>query len=444
MYTGEVDLTNTSSIDILELLVASNELLLKELFKHVQDYLIEKQADWIRKNFVLVLHSVFDLKSCKKLKDYCLESICEDPQPFFTSKNFLSLNKDILYGLLERNDLQIEEIIVWNSLIKWGIKQTPGLRIRNSKWNNRNFEALKKTLNKFIPLVRFVTDYFDKVRPYKAIIPNHIYEEIEEYYFKGNLPRITTLPPRIGIIQKIESCIVKPKLSRIIINWIEGKDPNYNRNKKDADYKFDLIYRRSRDGDNIIRNRCAGRGAILILTKVKGSEKIFGGYNPIGWNDNSINYNDGINYGLDDNGLNYRGINYDYYKYGGYSRHNRHNHHNQYNQYLPSAGSFIFSFENNEDIKNMKISRVVNSSCAIYNYLGNGVNFGGGDLALENDRLSLGYTGYYEGLKRNNNEFLTNNHNIGRFEEVEEVEEDNYYGNHEVEEIEAFELKLNT
>ncbi|CAB5200391.1 unnamed protein product [Rhizophagus irregularis] len=92
----------------------------------------------------------------------------------------------------------------------------------------------------------------------------------------------------------------------------------------------------------------------------------------------------------------------------------------------------------------MKISRVVNSSCAIYNYLGNGVNFGGGDLALENDRLSLGYTGYYEGLKRNNNEFLTNNHNIGRFEEVEEVEEDNYYGNHEVEEIEAFELKLNT
>ncbi|CAB4399528.1 unnamed protein product [Rhizophagus irregularis] len=345
MYTGEVDLTNTSSIDILELLVASNELLLKELFKHVQDYLIEKQADWIRKNFVLVLHSVFDLKS---------------------------------------------------------------------------------------------------FRPYKAIIPNHIYEEIEEYYFKGNLPRITTLPPRIGIIQKIESCIVKPKLSRIIINWIEGKDPNYNRNKKDADYKFDLIYRRSRDGDNIIRNRCAGRGAILILTKVKGSEKIFGGYNPIGWNDNSINYNDGINYGLDDNGLNYRGINYDYYKYGGYSRHNRHNHHNQYNQYLPSAGSFIFSFENNEDIKNMKISRVVNSSCAIYNYLGNGVNFGGGDLALENDRLSLGYTGYYEGLKRNNNEFLTNNHNRGRFEEVEEVEENNYYGNHEVEEIEAFELKLNT
>ncbi|PKY54717.1 BTB-domain-containing protein, partial [Rhizophagus irregularis] len=231
MYMGEVDLTNTSGMNVLELLVASDELLLKELFKHVQDYLIEKQENWIQKNFVLVLHSVFGLESCKKLKDYCLKSICADPQPFFTSKNFSSLNKDILYGLLERNDLQIEEIVVWHSLIKWGIEQTPSLGIRNSdrnKWNNRNFEALKKTLNKFIPLIRFVgispSEYFDKVRPYKAIIPNRIHEEIEEYYYKGNLPRTTTLPPRTGIIQKIESCIIKPNLSSIIINWIERKD----------------------------------------------------------------------------------------------------------------------------------------------------------------------------------------------------------------------------
>ncbi|EXX72752.1 hypothetical protein RirG_066380 [Rhizophagus irregularis DAOM 197198w] len=219
MYTGEVDLTNTSGMNVLELLVASDELLLKELFKHVQDYLIEKQKNWIQKNFVLVLHSVFGLESY------------------------------ILYGLLERNDLQIEEIVVWDSLIKWGIEQTPGLGIRNSdrnKWNNRNFEALKKTLNKFIPLIRFVgispSEYFYKVRPYKAIIPNRIHEEIEEYYYKGNLPRTTTLPPRTGIIQKIESCIIKPNLSSIIINWIERKDSNYNRNRKDTVYNFDLIY----------------------------------------------------------------------------------------------------------------------------------------------------------------------------------------------------------
>ena len=35
MYTGEVNLTEQSGANILELLVASDELLLEELFKHV-------------------------------------------------------------------------------------------------------------------------------------------------------------------------------------------------------------------------------------------------------------------------------------------------------------------------------------------------------------------------------------------------------------------------
>ncbi|CAB4479648.1 unnamed protein product [Rhizophagus irregularis] len=159
---------------------------------------------------------------------------------------------------------------------------------------------------------------------------------------------------------------------------------------------FEIILRYiSRDGKNIIRKRCAGKGAVLILIKVKYSEKIFGGYNPIGWDDADKKYNR---------------KNFHYPK--------------QINQYLSTTESFIFSFENNEDIKNMEISRVVNSSYAIFNHLGNGINFGGGDLALENDRLSLSYTGYYECLNRNNDEFLMNS---------------NYYRDqYEVEEIEAF------
>ena len=42
MYTGELDLTKQSGDDILGFLIASDELLLEELFKHVQVYLIKK------------------------------------------------------------------------------------------------------------------------------------------------------------------------------------------------------------------------------------------------------------------------------------------------------------------------------------------------------------------------------------------------------------------
>src|SRR5215216_4545716 len=107
MYTGEVNLTKQSGANILGLLIATDE------------------------------------------------SICADSQPFITSKEFPSLDKDILYGLLKRDDLQIEEIVAWDNLIKWGIKQTPGLDNNSAKWNNSNYEALKKSLSKFVPLIRF-------------------------------------------------------------------------------------------------------------------------------------------------------------------------------------------------------------------------------------------------------------------------------------------------
>ncbi|CAB5367574.1 unnamed protein product [Rhizophagus irregularis] len=174
-------------------------------------------------------------------------------------------------------------------------------------------------------------ELFEHVQDYLIVL--FLLSEIEEYYFKGTLPMTTTLPPRSGIIQKIESNIIKPRLSSIIINWIERKDSYYNRKKKDKAYNLNLIYRKSRD----------------VTT-------------------------------------------------------------------------------------NMKISRVINSSYAICN-TGNGVNFGGTDLNLENDYLSLSYSGNYENLdinlERNRNESL--------------MDMDYLYGNlydginrHEVEEIEFF------
>ncbi|PKB97085.1 hypothetical protein RhiirA5_367564 [Rhizophagus irregularis] len=169
--------------------------------------------------------------------------------------------------------------------------------------------------------------------------------------------------------------------------------------------------------NNNIQNICTEQGAILILIQVKYSKKIFGGYNPIGWHNNNNPFN---NRGFNNHGL--------------YSNHGF-NIPNNRKQYLSTKESFIFSFENNEDIKNMKISRVINSSYAICN-TGNGVNFGGTDLNLENDYLSLSYSGNYENLDIN----LERNESL--------MDMDYLYGNlydginrHEVEEIEFFRVK---
>src|SRR5687767_12719185 len=102
--------------------MASDELLLEELFIHLEEYLmilIQKQSTRTQQDFTLVLNAAFRIPSCKKLQDHCIGFICENSQPFITSNNFLLLDKDILYELFKRNDLEIEEVVAWDCLIKW-------------------------------------------------------------------------------------------------------------------------------------------------------------------------------------------------------------------------------------------------------------------------------------------------------------------------------------
>ncbi|CAB4376423.1 unnamed protein product [Rhizophagus irregularis] len=207
--------------DILKLLIASDELLLEELFEYLRDYLTEQRHNWILRDLILVFNTVHKHANCEFLQ-YCFETICFiHPVSLIASDKFPSLDRDMCYYFFENEVLtQIKEIVVWDHLIIWGTEQTPGLGRLNcdrNKWNNEDYEALKETLDEFIPLIRFtniITDDFnDKIEPYKDIIPNQIYKEIEEFYNKGTTPKII-LPPRI---EKFDSKIIKPKLAKIIL-----------------------------------------------------------------------------------------------------------------------------------------------------------------------------------------------------------------------------------
>jgi hypothetical protein len=280
IYTGELYIKELSVENILELIVASDELLLEELFDCAQDCLIKIRPTLVREELFLVLRTIFPLIKCKKLQDHCVTSISAELQSLNFSKEFLSLDKDILYELLKRDDLLIEEAIIWDYLIKWGIEQTSGLGSEISdgtKWNNENYEALKETLSRFIPLIRFTEispdDFLDKIRPFEAIIPHNIYEEIMEFHIKRILPTDTiTLPPRVGTIE-IESKIIKPKLAYIMAKWIEKKDATVIRSRN-SQYKFNLLYRSSQDNlyINSFQFKCeSSHGPCFILIKPKSN-----------------------------------------------------------------------------------------------------------------------------------------------------------------------------
>ncbi|CAB4431957.1 unnamed protein product [Rhizophagus irregularis] len=338
IYTGKMDLIEQLS-DILKLLIASDELLLEELFEYLRDYLTEQRHNWILRDLILVFNTVHKHANCEFLQYYCFETICFiHPVSLIASDKFPSLDRDMCYYFFENEVLtQIKEIVVWDHLIIWGIEQTPGLGRLNcdrNKWNNEDYEALKETLDEFIPLIRFtniITDDFnDKIEPYKDIIPNQIYKEIEEFYDKGTTPKII-LPPRI---EKFDSKIIKPKLAKIILKWINKEDLWISR------YKFNTIYR------------------------VNYSNKIFGGYSSIGFNS------------IEDSLLRIYNDNHRFYH---------------------SSNNFIFSFENDKDTQHMKISRVINYDKAIYDQSHNGFNFGYNAFFMtENHCIINNYSCNYE------------------------------------------------
>uniref|UniRef100_U9U508 Btb/poz domain-containing protein 19-like n=1 Tax=Rhizophagus irregularis (strain DAOM 181602 / DAOM 197198 / MUCL 43194) TaxID=747089 RepID=U9U508_RHIID len=350
MYTGILDLRKHVGSNILELLVASNELLIEELTAFIQNYLIENQSEWLRNNFVKVLNIVYIFENCKQLQNYCLEFICEDPEPFFDSPEFPSLEKNILLELLKRDDLLIDEIELWNYLIKWGIVQTSELREKNitdlNKWNEGDFLNLKNTLNPLILHIRFFDifseDFYSKIWPFKKVLPEMLFEEVVSFHLADIKPEKNMVPPRHKKIY-IDSMVIKPKHATIFINWIQRKDANA-RISKDK-YNFNLIYRGSRDGFdvNTMINKCNGQGACILVIKIKENGTLIGGYNPLGWNYRSYHvggiYNSYDMYG----GLyGYGGIYGSGGLYGGYYGGYSGLYGNSLNRWANTTESFIF------------------------------------------------------------------------------------------------------
>ncbi|CAI2171607.1 16834_t:CDS:2 [Funneliformis geosporum] len=317
IYTDKLDLTELFGYEVLSLLDVSDELNFKRLIHHVQVHLIKQQSDWIQRNIALVIHKAFKIANCKLLQDHCIEIICEDPSPFITSRDFLSLDKDILYVLLKRDDLQIEEIVLWDNLIEWGIKQTPVLKDDKTKWDDADYEALKKTLDKFIPLIRYSginsADFFAKVHQYKPIFPHQLFyhHDLEKYKWNRRLSSQDLFLYLLTGLKKNDGDIG------------EKFEKDYLYGKK---YEFKLLsHSYYRFKSDLFRDLCNIQKDILLLFRDSKTSKIYGGYRPYKSND------------------------------GGLS--------------LFKDNCFIFCFENKENTRNMKMIRI------FYNHLDDQMNF---------------------------------------------------------------------
>ena len=198
------------------------------------------------------------------------------------------------------------------------------------------------------------------------MLPKELKEDLNLYYIIPDCKLATkVLPPR---------SILRSNHFNLISYWIDN-----GQEVLPSQHEFNLLLRGSRDGFDIntMRNKCNGQGACIAVIKVKESGIIIGGYNPLGWN---------------------------YYS-GGYYR-------NNHDYWGSTTESFIFSLDDGNDLKKVKISRVTDNNCAIYEAYNTNIalNFGNSDLVINGTNGTCNQK-YYE-----SNILDTNNFSIEEME----------------------------
>ncbi|RHZ77465.1 hypothetical protein Glove_177g152 [Diversispora epigaea] len=264
IYGGIIDLKNCETRFIYDLMLAADEFELEELTNKLETLLIETKGSWLRTHFSFIYHSIFNRHDdFKKLKNFCNDIVVKYPNLIFDSDDFTSLKESALISLIKRNDLQIKEVEIWDYIIKWGIAQTSTLPTNLDDWTKENFLTLKTTLQQCLPHIRyFHLSVKSTILPPRSVL-------------------VTELPPRAEKPREPFSSIISDEHAAEISTWIDRETTAYT--LANIPYKFELIPRGTRDGfaPQTFWNMCHGHASTVVLVKVKGTDEIVGGYNPL-------------------------------------------------------------------------------------------------------------------------------------------------------------------
>ncbi|GBC03110.1 hypothetical protein RclHR1_00050018 [Rhizophagus clarus] len=292
IYCGKIDMKKLEGLELLKLLIAIDEINIQSLIPQIEKYLIKHQYKFLQQNPAGILEKIYQNEAFTNLLNYCLDKICEEPEILFNTDKFIKLKAPIIELLLKRDDLCLKEIEIWDNLIKWAFAQNSTIPKDVTKWNKEEVIIMERALHRYIHLIRFYhissEDFHDKVYPLKEILPKDLINNLLTFYLVPN--RETNidkqLPRQSKSKSKYDSVIIDFRHFALFASWIDRKSDNYSRN---IPYIFNLLYRSSRDGNTIekFHEKTDNKGSNIVVAKIKNTDQIIGGYNPLDWNGHS-------------------------------------------------------------------------------------------------------------------------------------------------------------
>ncbi|CAB5372130.1 unnamed protein product [Rhizophagus irregularis] len=287
IYSGSISCEKKSPEFLFEIMFASDELILHDLYSYIEKYLIEHHSTYLNENFPYILSLSFEHPLWKRLQEFCLTKINNNPYSIFELRNFQSISSNFFKEIIKNDKLLMDEIDIWKSLIIWCKGQVmqrnhiPNDHYDITKWPKKYKKIFSKIIKEFVPFIRFnninYKDFYDKVKPFKEFIQQDIYESSLWYYVN---PSIVTKRLYDRKIKFIDSNLLKLKHLTLICSWIDKKSEIYNQNN--LPYTFDLKIRGTLDGftANIFQKKSRKLENTIIIMRVKGTNELIGGYNP--------------------------------------------------------------------------------------------------------------------------------------------------------------------
>ncbi|GBB84335.1 hypothetical protein RclHR1_10960004 [Rhizophagus clarus] len=446
IYGGIFPLKEYEVSDIIKILKAASELNLEELINYLQTFLIENETNWVEQSFNIIYQMSFEYNCLSNLQKFCTELTSNEPEKIFKSINFTSIPEKLLVSLVQNDHLRMDEIQVWEHVLRWGLSQNPELSHDPMNLSKNEFNILENTLQQCVPFIRFYNltsdEFSDKVLPFKRVLPKELYKNLIKYFLSNNnksndrprsrydefknvnlesqmsekfkedfmieeTEKITQLefemtsenkqiiqsesvmtegtnmsaecgkkesrmPETISKMGNIYLNIITSKHAELITRWIDNLEIT---DELTSSYEFKLLICGSRNGfsPQKFHKICDNKSRTLTIVKVKDSNEILGGYNPVLWKSKS-------SYGTANN-------------------------------------SFIFSFNNDAHI----LSRVKNEHTAILNDSSYGPSFGNSDLILfGNNSYDGGYckrSSYEKSIRKIEDTFFVEDYEVHQISE---------------------------
>ncbi|RGB22856.1 hypothetical protein C1646_677537 [Rhizophagus diaphanus] len=123
LYTDKVDIVNITGTKVLKFMIISDGLMLNKLTKFTEYFIVENYQQFLRNDPIGILQTLYYCTAFVDLQEFCLNKICFKPEILFNSDKFNQLPAPLLEIILKRDDLNLNEIEIWEYLIKWGLAQ---------------------------------------------------------------------------------------------------------------------------------------------------------------------------------------------------------------------------------------------------------------------------------------------------------------------------------